>query len=229
MRAVNFFILVVLIGTSLFSQEKSVRPVSISAEPFYGSIFEHNPEIQHLITGHPTGFHISYNNKTFGEKEWERRYNYPDWGFSAAYHNSHNEYLGNAWGVYGHINWYFFNRHVMVGVGQGVAYITNPYDTRTNYYNNAYGSHIMSTTYAKGSFIWENLWKGLGVQAGATIYHYSNANVKAPNNSINTLVFSVGANYLFDYETRSEEHRLNSSHVRISYAVFCLKKKKHTK
>src|SRR6266498_4289380 len=25
---------------------------------------------------------------------------------------------------------------------------------------------------------------------------------------------------------RSEEHRLNSSHVRISYAVFCLKKKK---
>src|SRR5439155_22419088 len=26
--------------------------------------------------------------------------------------------------------------------------------------------------------------------------------------------------------TRSEEHRLNSSHVAISYAVFCLKKKK---
>src|SRR3989442_10515141 len=27
-------------------------------------------------------------------------------------------------------------------------------------------------------------------------------------------------------DMRSEEHRLNSSHVRISYAVFCLKKKK---
>src|SRR5690554_7042226 len=27
---------------------------------------------------------------------------------------------------------------------------------------------------------------------------------------------------------RSEEHTLNSSHVRISYAVFCLKKKKQT-
>src|SRR6201990_3762939 len=27
---------------------------------------------------------------------------------------------------------------------------------------------------------------------------------------------------------RSEEHRLNSSHMSISYAVFCLKKKKHT-
>src|SRR5690606_39839058 len=28
---------------------------------------------------------------------------------------------------------------------------------------------------------------------------------------------------------RSEEHRLNSSHVKISYAVFCLKKKKKKK
>src|SRR5690349_22193940 len=28
---------------------------------------------------------------------------------------------------------------------------------------------------------------------------------------------------------RSEEHTLNSSHVEISYAVFCLKKKKKTK
>src|SRR3712207_8988751 len=27
--------------------------------------------------------------------------------------------------------------------------------------------------------------------------------------------------------TRSEEHRLNSSHANISYAVFCLKKKKY--
>ena len=27
---------------------------------------------------------------------------------------------------------------------------------------------------------------------------------------------------------RSEEHRLNSSHITISYAVFCLKKKKKT-
>src|SRR5690606_39726804 len=28
------------------------------------------------------------------------------------------------------------------------------------------------------------------------------------------------------HEKRSEEHTLNSSHVKISYAVFCLKKKK---
>lgn len=166
MRALYFFISVVLFGSSLFSQEERVRPVSISADLFYGSILEHNPEIQHLITGHPTGFILTYNNKTYGKDEWERRYNYPDWGFSAAYHNSHNEYLGNALGIYGHINWYFLKRHLMVGVGQGIAYATHPYNTNKNYYNNAYGSDFMSTTYLKGSFVWENLWKGLGVQAG---------------------------------------------------------------
>src|SRR6476620_11899455 len=32
--------------------------------------------------------------------------------------------------------------------------------------------------------------------------------------------------YLAQGEQRSEEHRLNSSHANISYAVFCLKKKK---
>src|SRR5215813_7094581 len=31
------------------------------------------------------------------------------------------------------------------------------------------------------------------------------------------------------HDLRSEEHTLNSSHVRISYAVFCLKKKKKNK
>src|SRR5690606_39436263 len=36
-----------------------------------------------------------------------------------------------------------------------------------------------------------------------------------------------GANIVFDdAPIRSEEHSLNSSHVKISYAVFCLKKKR---
>ena len=35
-----------------------------------------------------------------------------------------------------------------------------------------------------------------------------------------------GTELLYDYHDRSEEHTLNSSHDQISYAVFCLKKKK---
>lgn len=200
MRAV-FLLLVFLIGSLKgFSQTENPKPVSISADYFYGTILEHNPEIQHLITGHPTGFLISYNNKTFGKNEWERRYNYPDWGFSALYHDSHNKHLGNVFGVYSHINWYLFNRYLMLGVGQGIGYATNPYDTHTNFYNNAYGSRLVSTTYFRGGLNWENLWNGFGIQAGVTVVHYSNANIKAPNNSTNSIVFTLGANYLLDAE-----------------------------
>lgn len=201
-----FLLLIMIFFGSLtsFSQVENPNPISISADYFYGTILEHNPEIQHLITGHPNGFLLSYNHKTFGQNEWEHRYNFPDWGFSTLYHHSQNEHLGNVLGLYGHINWYFLNRYLMVGVGQGIGYATNPYDTNSNFYNNAYGSRFMSTTYFRGTFNAENIWNGFGFQAGISVVHYSNGNLKAPNNSTNSLVFTIGANYILDAENFPE-------------------------
>lgn len=189
-----------LLNSALFSQEQEKKPVSIEADFFYGNILEHNPTIQHLITGHPTGFVLSYNRKTYGFNEWERRYNYPDWGFSMAYQNMHNESLGEVLGVYGHLNWYFLKRNLRFQIGQGVAYANNPYHYHNNFNNIAYGTHLMSTTFIKGNFVRENLWKGLGFHAGFLIIHYSNGNMKAPNTSTNTLALNLGLNYQLDYK-----------------------------
>ncbi|QAA82838.1 acyloxyacyl hydrolase [Aequorivita sp. H23M31] len=213
---------VFLFAFPLFSQEEEKKPVSLEADFFYGNILEHNPAIQHLITGHPTGFILSYNRKTYGFNEWERRYNYPDWGFSMTYQNLHNEYLGDALGVYGHINWYFLNRNLRLQVGEGIAYMFKPYDTDSNYYNNAYGSHLVSSTFIKGSFIRENLWKGLGFNVGLAFIHYSNGNLKAPNTSTNTIALNAGINYLLDYKEFPEyidkEDSLSSSYAqKIAY------------
>jgi hypothetical protein len=41
----------------------------------------------------------------------------------------------------------------------------------------------------------ENIYKGLGFKAGVSVIHYSNANVKAPNTSTNTLAFNAGITY----------------------------------
>ena len=41
----------------------------------------------------------------------------------------------------------------------------------------------------------ENLFKHFGIQGGLSLIHYSNANVKAPNTSINTIAFNVGVTY----------------------------------
>lgn len=196
----HFLVIFCLCFLNSFSQDQEKKPFSLDFSPFYGTILEHNPDISHLITGHPTGFILSYNRKTYGFNEWERRYNYPDWGFSFAYQNMHNEFLGENLSVYGHFNFYFLKRSLVFRIGQGIAYANNPYDKDKNFINNAYGSHLLSTTYLKFDYIKENLIKGLGVNAGFTVIHYSNANLKAPNNSTNSFALTAGINYLIDAE-----------------------------
>lgn len=185
------------------SQEKT-NFTNIGVNYFYGTILEHNPDISHLITEHPTGLILSYNRKTYGFEDWESRYGYPDYGVSFSYQNMKNTFLGENYGLYAHYNFYFFNRKMMFRIGQGIAYATNPYDKKENFINNAYGTRFLSSTYIMANYKKEKLWKGLGLQAGFSIIHYSNANFRAPNNSTNTFVFNVGTNYTLDYENEPE-------------------------
>ena len=186
-----------------FSQDNK-NSSTLDANFFYGSILEHNPDISHLITDHPSGLILSYNRKTFGHKAWESRYNYPDWGFSFIYQDMKNDNLGENYSAYAHYNFYFLKRNLMFRIGQGIAYTTKSYDKENNFVNNAYGSDLMSTTFLMLNYKKENIIKGLGLQAGISLVHYSNANVKAPNTSTNTFAFNIGANYLLDYDETQE-------------------------
>lgn len=193
-----FFLLLEFPG---FSQEEKVpNYYSLDASYFYGSIIEHNPDISHLITDHPVGVILSWNHKTYGLRKWERRYNYPDFGFSLIYQDLKNEYLGENVGAYAHMSFYALKRLFMFRIGQGVAYANSPYDADKNYRNNAYGTHFLSTTYLMGNFRKENIIEGLGFQAGISLIHYSNADLGSPNHSTNTFTFNVGLNYLLEHE-----------------------------
>ena len=189
-----------LLYTVLYAQDEDPKRFSIDANLFYGTILQHNPDISHLITDHPTGVILAYNRKTYGYKDWEARYNYPDWGFSFVYQNMKNETLGDNYGLYAHYNFYFLKRHLMLRIGQGIAYTTNPYDKEFNFRNSAYGSDLLSTTYLMVNYKKENIFKGLGLQAGISLVHYSNANFRAPNTSTNTFAFNIGTNYVFDHK-----------------------------
>ncbi len=195
----TFYLLTVILSFQLtIAQQNELKFHSIEADYFYGSIMEHNPDISHLITDHPTGIILSYNRKTYGFNEWEGRYNFPDWGFTFAYQDMNNPFLGENYSVYGHFNWYLFNRNLTIRMGQGIAYTSNPYDPETNFQNNAYGSRFLSSTLLKINYVRENLYKGFGFHAGLGVIHYSNANFKAPNNSTNTVFFNAGMSYQFD-------------------------------
>lgn len=196
----TLIIVFAFLGSFLSDAQEIANTTFIDVGYFYGNIARHNDDIAHLITGHPEGFIIGWNKKTFGLNSWERQYNYPDHGVSFSYQHLKNEFLGKNYALYAHYNFYFFKRNVMLRIGQGIAYTTNPYDSEENFRNIAFGSRFMSSTYLMLNYKKENIAGGFGIQAGLSLIHYSNANVKAPNTSMNSITFNVGVNY------RLEDH-----------------------
>ena len=192
--------LITLIGLLSFSQEEKPTNSYFDLNYFGGNIALHNNDILHLIKGHPEGFVFGWNKKTFGNETWEERFNYPDYGASFMYQDLKNEVLGNSYGLYAHYNFYFFKRNVMFRIAQGLAYNTNPYDKYTNPKNIAFGSDILSSTYLMLNYKKDRLFNNIGFQTGLTLVHYSNANVKAPNTSVNTIAFNLGLTYQLDAE-----------------------------
>ncbi|HSR60193.1 MAG TPA: acyloxyacyl hydrolase [Robiginitalea sp.] len=181
---------------------------------FYGSVLLHNPDISHLIEAHPSGLILALNTRHFGEQAWQQQFGYPDTGLSLIYQNMHSGTLGENIGLYAHYNFYLFGRSTQFRIGQGIAYNTNPYDPAANNRNNAYGSHLLSSTYLMLQYQRERLFGRLGVRAGISLVHYSNANVKAPNTSTNTFGLSAGLLYDLGPEAHPEFRRWELAEVR---------------
>ncbi|MEY8780562.1 acyloxyacyl hydrolase [Allomuricauda sp. XS_ASV26] len=201
MRYLLGLILLLTSFLGISQSDEDPKKFVLDANQFYGSILLHNPDISHLITNHPAGVILGISRKTYGQKEWEADFGYPDTGYTFVYQNTNNPTLGDHFGLYGHYNFYFLKRNVQLRVAQGLAYNTNPYDKDVNFRNNAYGSHILSSTLLMLNYHKENLFAGLGVNAGLSFIHYSNANFKAPNTSTNTFAFNIGLTYNLDHET----------------------------
>lgn len=178
--------------------QRETKKYTLDISQYYGSILLHNNYISHLITAHPGGLILGYNRKTYGDMEWQELFNYPDTGISFIYQNMNNGTLGENFGLYAHYNFYFLKRNLQFRLGQGIAYNTNPFDKNNNFRNNAYGTHLLSSTYIMLNYHREQIFKGLGFKAGFSVIHYSNANVRAPNTSTNTLALNVGLVYDLD-------------------------------
>ena len=198
------------ISSVSFSQDKT-HTSYIDVNYFKGNIALHNNDILHLIQGHPEGVIIGWNKKTYGFNDWEQRYNYPDYGLSLAYQNLKNDVLGNVVSAYAHYNFYFFKRHLMFRIGQGLAYTNNPYDKENNFRNNAFGTHFMSSTYVMLNYKKERVLNHFGFQAGLSLIHYSNANVKAPNTSINSIALNLGVTYNLDESNPEYQYTLGDN------------------
>ena len=201
-----------------FSQDKT-HTSYVDVNYFKGNIALHNNDILHLIKGHPEGFILSWNKKTYGFNDWEQRFNYPDYGVSFSYQNLKNDVLGNVTSAYAHYNFYFLKRHLMFRIGQGLAYTNNPYDKENNFRNIAFGTHFMSATYLMLNYKKERIVDEFGLQAGFSLLHYSNANVKAPNASINSITFNLGITYNLDDEELEFQKTLDENDRKFSQPI----------
>lgn len=215
---INIITLLLLCFSFLsFSQEgKKDQASTIDVNYMYGVIANHNSNILHLITGHPEGVLVSWNRKTFGKQKWEQRFNYPDVGASFLYQDFKNEYLGENYSLYAHYNFYFLKRNVLFRMGQGIAYATKPYDRASNNRNVAFGTKLLSSTYMMLNYKKERLFNSrFGIQAGLTLTHYSNANIKAPNTSINTISTNVGVTYSLEDKIDQEYIKRSKDSLRV--------------
>ncbi|WP_378185546.1 acyloxyacyl hydrolase [Aquimarina sp. W85] len=179
------------------------KSYSIDVSSFQGTILKHNPDISHLITSHPIGVILGINRKTYGDKIWQRLYNYPDYGVSLVYQDLKNPFLGNSIGAFAHYNFYFLKRYLQLRIAQGITYASKPYDIDDNYRNIAYGSHIMSASYFLLNYRYQNIIDKIGLQVGVGILHYSNGNSKAPNKSTNTFFATIAMNYNLSEDTHT--------------------------
>jgi hypothetical protein len=189
----------------LSNAQKENSSSFIDVNMYSGNIARHNDNITHLIQGHPNGFIIGWNKRVSGEKIWHSQYNYPEFGASFVAQNFNNSMLGSSYGVYGHYNFYFLKRRLMLRFAQGISYATNPYDKLKNPKNIAFGSDLLSGTYLMLNYVRPQIFGPIGVQAGAILLHLSNANIKAPNTSINSVTFNVGLTAALDSYKETKE------------------------
>ena len=55
----------------------------------------------------------------------------------------------------------------------------------------------------------ERIFDKFGLQAGFSLIHYSNANVKAPNNGTNSITYNVGVTYSLDDEDLEYQYTID--------------------
>ena len=190
------------------SQENNIKyNYSVGGNLFKGFIYRHTQNIGHLITDHPTGFEIYTYKSTYGSREWQALYNYPDVGISLIMVDYHNPQLGKSYSalIYNDIYLRPHSRsnYLKWKVGGGLAYHSNHYDEVKNPKNNILSTDFTFTLQTRLEYgLAIHNWR---ITSAVTLTHFSNAAVKKPNKGVNVPSFNLGisrqiSNYSIKYK-----------------------------
>lgn len=206
MRIILSILFLVTISKSGFSQSTERANKSLGLEVFQGFIYEHKPQISHLITDHPTGLRIVYNRKTHGDKPWQQRYNFPDKGLTFIYMDYKDDRLGKTLALVPHFNFYLRGKRearsqFQFKMGFGAGYSTQKFDAVTNNQNNVISTDLTGAVLFQFGHDYA-LSDRLSLSSSLSITHFSNGAIKQPNSGINIMAANIGVNYTFDYRKK---------------------------
>ena len=204
-----------------FSGKGQQNSYAIDVTGGVGRLIPHTPVLNPLA-GPVSFFNARLIVNTHGKKEWQRLYNYPQYGIGISHNILTERYLGNPTAIYSFINLPFFpvsklkfNLALHLGVAGGI----HPYSNQ-NPLNIAIGSRMA----AYASFNLNTAVRllprvDLILLAGG--YHYSNGNLNKPNKGINMLGAEAGLRYNLTKTTIQENHEaLKPVHKNSSVMVF---------
>ena len=150
------------------------------------------------------GAELRLGHQTTGKHDWERLFNYPEYGLCLRYAHFDTTMFAETAALFGYYNGTIWRNHRWTfhyQFGVGVSYWSNPYNEVTNPGNRFIGSHLNAhIDLAVG--IDCRIAPQVDLTLRANFSHSSNAAIKLPNMGINPLSGAVGVKcYLHKQDT----------------------------
>lgn len=174
----------------------------VGADFFRGAIYEHKEQVSHLVTDHPWGVRITFDQQTTGSEAWETRYNYPDVGLTFIYLDYNNPVLGQSIALIPHYQFYIGKNRASRSqfnykIGLGLAYNTEKYDPEENNKNNVLSTDLSFGILFQAGYQFAITQRTYLVSSVA-MTHFSNGSIKKPNSGINVFALNLGMSYRLD-------------------------------
>jgi len=195
------------VSTPAKCQQRFTDNLRIGANYHYGYVLPEYSYFTYIVNAPVQSFSVNISKPTLGKNEFERLYNYPEYGVSIFYSTLGNDdVFGRQVAIfpYYHLKVISRNRFTLFHeLGMGLAYVTRKYDVEDNHTNIAVGSYFNIHFNLKLGVNYR-IYKNVLINAGASFDHLSNANLQNPNLGINYATTFGGLSFMVGQEIQRQ-------------------------
>jgi hypothetical protein len=202
-RAVLLFAAMLSIGMSnpvLAQQSPPWSGFGLEANAWFGKMIKHTANFTGPLPDHSYVFELNLIKKTYGQKDWQQRRNYPQIGLDLLWVNYNmNDVYGQVFGLAPNITLpllRYRDWELSFRAGMGVGFATRPYERfqNRNIENVALGGHWNNIS-PFSLDVRRRLDQHWDIQCGLSFVHVSNAAFQQPNLGINMYSAHLGLRY----------------------------------